>query len=50
MHREVLREIAGENLSNEESVVEGAAHILDRVGEVKRLNPLENFSGEAGCG
>ena len=48
MHLDVLREVAGEDLCNEEAIVEGASDVLDRVAEVEGLDPLEDLAGEPG--
>ena len=45
MHLNFRWEVSREDLSNEESVVESSTDVFDRVGEIKRLKPLENFSG-----
>ena len=37
MHLNFRWEVAREDLSNEESIVESSADIFDRVGEIKRL-------------
>ena len=47
MHLDVLREVPGEDLGDEEAVVEGAAHILNRVAEIERLDPFEDFARKA---
>ena len=44
MHRNISREVAREDFSHQEAVVEGAAHILDRVGKVQTLDPLKHFT------
>ena len=45
MHLDVLWEVAGEDLCDKESIVEGAAHIFHRVGQVEGLDPLEYLAG-----
>ena len=40
MHLDVLREVAREDFSDQEAIVEGAAHVFDRVTQVEGLDPF----------
>ena len=51
MHLDILREVAREDFSDQEAIVEGAAHVFDRVTQVEGLDPFKDLTGESsGCG